>query len=88
MIPKRRINPRGRTKKPRADLIDLAINERANLANAESTLRILKIALIHERSRTAESPYYANVVELAANTIARSIRALDSLHLADVATME
>lgn len=68
---------------PHFNPIELAIDERASLANAESALRVLKVALMHQEPEAASSPYYANVVEFAANTIARSIRALDSLSLTD-----
>ena len=67
-------------------LIDYVQEERATVANAETTLRVLKVALINEDAEAANRPYYADVVELAADTLARAINALDTLSLHDVLT--
>lgn len=58
------------------------------MGNAESTLRVLQVALINEDVEAANRPYYADVVELAADTLARALNALDSLNLQNAITKD
>jgi hypothetical protein len=62
-------------------LLDIVEAERGNLAQADSLLGCLQLAMEYGDDAMERAPYYPDVAKIAREIIRNSINALDSIHL-------
>jgi hypothetical protein len=66
-------------------LLDIVETERGNLAQADSLLGCLQLAMQYGDDAMERAPYYPDVAKIAREIIRNTINALDSIHLPDPA---
>jgi hypothetical protein len=66
-------------------LLDIVEAERGNLAQADSLLGCLQLAMEYGDDAIERAPYYPDVAKIAREIIRNTINALDAIHLPDPA---